>query len=140
MAGVNKVILIGNLGADPELKYTTGGTALCKLRIATSEKWTDKEGAKQEKTEWHSVTFWRKLAEICGQYLHKGMQVYIEGSLQNDVYEKDGQKRYTYSIQGRTMQMLGSPGSGEGSPEEEAARGGGPQPSEGGGPEEDIPF
>jgi single-strand DNA-binding protein len=140
MAGVNKVILVGNLGAEPELKYTTGGTAVCKLRIATSEKWTDKEGNKQEKTEWHSVTFWRKLAEICGQYLHKGMQVYIEGKLQNDTWEQDGTKRYSYSIQGHTMQMLGSAGGGgnrqgsEGSPEEETARG------EASAESDDIPF
>ena len=144
MAGVNKVILVGNLGADPEMKYTPNGTAICRLRVATTKKWTDKEGARQEKTEWHSVTFWRKVAEICGLYLHKGMQVYIEGSLQNDVYEKDGQKRYTYNIQGRTMQMLGGASGNnrghtqsESSPEENAARDGvSAEPEE----QEDIPF
>jgi single-strand DNA-binding protein len=115
MASVNKVILIGNLGQDPELKYTGSGTAVCKLRIATSEKWTGQDGEKKEKTEWHTVTFWRKLAEICGQYLSKGSQIYVEGSLQNDQWEQDGVKRYGYSIQGRTMQMLGGKRNGNSS-------------------------
>jgi single-strand DNA-binding protein len=113
MAGVNKVILVGNLGQDPELRYTTGGTAVCKLRIATSEKWTGQDGEKKEKTEWHTVTFWRKLAEVCGQWLHKGQQLYIEGSIQNEAWEQDGVKRYGYSIQGRTMQMLGGKRNGD---------------------------
>lgn len=112
MAGVNKVILVGNLGQDPELRYTAGGTPVCKLRIATSRKWTDQAGNKQEKTEWHTVTFWRKLAEVCAQYLHKGSQIYVEGELQNETWEQDGMKRYSYSIQGREMQMLGSKNGG----------------------------
>lgn len=144
MAGVNKVILLGNLGADPELRYTAGGTPVAKLRIATSRKWTDKDGNKQEKTEWHSVTFWRKTAEICGQYLFKGSQVYIEGELQNDTWEQDGVKRYSYTIHGYTMQMLGSRrggGGGEGSPGEEMARHGEPMGAGSApGGEDDLPF
>jgi hypothetical protein len=81
MAGVNKVILVGNLGADPEVRYTAGGTAVAKFRIATTERFTDKDGNRQERTEWHRVVAWRKLAEICGQYLSKGKQVYIEGKI-----------------------------------------------------------
>jgi single-strand DNA-binding protein len=104
------------------MRYTPDGTAICRIRIATSEKYTDKAGNKQEKTEWHRITFWRKLAEICGQYLKKGSQVYVEGSLKNDTYEKDGVTRYSYDIQGRTMQMLGVRRGGEGSAEENAAR------------------
>lgn len=143
MAGVNKVILVGRLGADPELRYTPSGAAVCKLRLATSESWKDREGNRQEKTEWHSVTAWRKLAEICAQFLQKGNQVYIEGSIQNDVWEQDGVKRYSYSIQARNMVMLGSRNSGGGSepewpdPDDPNNYQGGNAP---GTPEDDIPF
>jgi single-strand DNA-binding protein len=134
MAGVNKVILVGNLGGDPELRYTAGGTAVAKFSLATSRKFTGKDGQKQEKTEWHRVTVWGKLAEICGQYLSKGKQVYIEGRIEYGSYEKDGVKHYTTDIVAENMNMLGSPGN----------RGQEPEPSfgppEGGVPEEDIPF
>jgi single-strand DNA-binding protein len=109
MAGINKVILVGNLGADPELKYTASGTAVAKFRIATSESFTDKSGQKQERTEWHRITAWSKLAEICGQYLAKGKQVYIEGKIKSDTWTQDGIKRYSYEIVAETMRMLGSP-------------------------------
>ena len=113
--GINKVILVGNLGADPEVKYTTGGTAITSLRIATSEQWTDKQsGQKQERTEWHRVKLFGRLAEIAGEYLKKGRQVYIEGSLRTDKYtDKEGVERYSTDIIGNDLQMLGG-GSGEG--------------------------
>lgn len=107
MASVNKVMLIGYLGADPEVRYTPSGSAVANFRIATTEQWTDKEGGKQEKTEWHKIVAWRKLGETCGEYLHKGSLVYIEGSLQTrDWEDRDGNKRYTTEIVARRMQML----------------------------------
>ena len=136
MAGVNKVILVGNLGADPEMRYTAGGTAVCRLRIATSRNFTDKQGNRQEETAWHRVDAWGKLAEICGQYLSKGRQVYIEGRLKYGSYEKDGVKHYTTDIVAETMQMLGGPGQGNRAQEPEPSFG----PPEGGVPEDDIPF
>lgn len=107
--GVNKVILIGNLGADPETRYTNSGTAITSLRIATSESWTDKEsGDKQERTEWHRVKLFGRLAEIAGEYLKKGRQVYIEGSLRTDKYtDKDGVERFSTDIVASEMQMVG---------------------------------
>jgi single-strand DNA-binding protein len=135
MAGVNKVILVGNLGADPELRYTASGTAVAKFRIATSERFTDREGNRQERTEWHRIVAWRKLAEICGQYLAKGKQVYIEGKIRNDTWEKDGVKQYSYEIVADNMVMLGGAGRG---PERESEPPFGPPP--GGTPEDDIPF
>ena len=113
--GINKVIIVGNLGADPETRYTGGGTAITSLRIATSEQWTDKQsGEKQERTEWHRVKLFGKLAEIAGEYLKKGRQVYIEGSLRTDKYtDKDGIERYSTDIIASEMQMLGGMG-GEG--------------------------
>ena len=111
MAGINKVILVGNLGKDPEVSYTQSGTAVAKFSIATSEKWTDKgTGEKKDKTEWHRITAFGKLGEICGEYLAKGKQVYIEGRLQYGSYEKDGITRYTTDIIASQMQMLGSRG------------------------------
>ncbi len=133
MAGVNKVILIGNLGADPEVRYTASGTAVAKFRIATTEKFTDKDGNRQERTEWHRVVAWRKLAEICGQYLAKGKQVYIEGKIRNDSWEKDGVKQYSYEIVADNMVMLGG---GRGMEREPEPFG----PPEGGPPDDDIPF
>jgi len=111
MAGVNKVILLGNLGRDPEVRYTPSGAAVANFTIATSEEWKDKDsGEKQERTEWHRVVAWRRLGEICGEYLHKGSQVYIEGRLQTKSWEdREGNKRYTTEIVAQTMQMLGSP-------------------------------
>ena len=106
--GVNKVILIGNLGADPELRYTPSGAAVATLSVATNEVWKDNDGNQQQRTEWHRVILWRKLAEVAGQYLSKGSQVYIEGRLQTRSWEdKDGVKRYTTEIIGNNMQMLG---------------------------------
>ncbi len=107
--GVNKVILVGNLGADPETRYTTNGGAICTIKIATSESWKDKQtGENQERTEWHRVKFFGKLAEIAGEYLKKGSQVYVEGSLRTDKYtDKEGIERYTTDIIANEMQMLG---------------------------------
>jgi len=108
MAGVNKVILVGRLGRDPEVRYTPSGTAVANFSIATSEQWTNKDGEKQERTEWHKIVAWRRLGEICGEYLHKGSQIYIEGRLQTrDWEDRDGNKRYTTEVIAQTMQMLG---------------------------------
>jgi single-strand DNA-binding protein len=114
--GINKVILVGNLGADPETRYTPSGTAITNIRIATSESWKDKQtGEQQERTEWHRVEFFGRIAEIAGEYLKKGRQVYIEGKLRTDEYEKDGIKRYSTKIIADEMQMLGGrEGGGEG--------------------------
>ncbi len=107
--GVNKVILIGNAGADPELRYTPGGTAVSNFSIATNESWTDSGGEKQERTEWHRIVVWGRLAEICNQYLRKGSKVYIEGKLQTRSWEgQDGLKRYSTEVVARDMQMLDS--------------------------------
>ncbi|MBI5893469.1 MAG: single-stranded DNA-binding protein [Deltaproteobacteria bacterium] len=109
MAGLNKVMLIGNLGADPEVKYTPSGTAVTNFRIATSEKWKDKEGKVQDRVEWHRIVTFGKLAEICGEYLVKGKQVYIEGRIQTRSWDdKDGNKKYMTEVVANTMQMLGS--------------------------------
>ena len=110
-SGINKVILVGNLGQDPEVKYTAGGAAVTTLSLATSESWKDKDtGQDQEKTEWHRVVLWRRLAEIAGEYLKKGSKVYIEGQLQTRKWEQDGQTRYTTEVVGRDMQFLDSRG------------------------------
>ena len=109
MASVNKVILIGNLGRDPETRFMPSGDAICNVSIATTENWKDKNGEKQEKTEWHRVAFFGKLAEIAGEYLKKGSQVYVEGRLQTRKWQdKDGQDKYTTEIVANAMQMLGS--------------------------------
>ena len=113
MRGVNKVILIGTLGKDPETKYFQDGTAVCNFSVATSESWKDKQGQRQEKTEWHRVTAFRKLAEICGQYLGKGAKVYVEGKLQTRSYEKNGQTLYVTEIVAEEVQFLGG-GQGQG--------------------------
>ena len=105
--GINKVTLIGNLGQDPELRYTGNGTPVCTLRLATTDVYKDKEGQLVEKTEWHSVVAWSRLAEICGQYLRKGSKVYFDGSLQTRSWEgKDGNVRYTTEIRAKNMLML----------------------------------
>ncbi|HEV2681363.1 MAG TPA: single-stranded DNA-binding protein [Rhodanobacter sp.] len=134
--GINKVILVGNLGNDPEVRYTTSGTAIASLSIATSESWTDKQsGEKQERTEWHRVKMFGKLAEIAGEYLKKGRQVYIEGSLRTDKYtDKSGVEKYSTDIIASDMQMLGGVGGAEGgggSPRERPQGGG--QRQQGGG-------
>ena len=124
--GVNKVILVGNLGKDPDMKYTASGAAIANITIATSESWTDKQtNEKVDKTEWHRVVFFRRLAEIVGEYLRKGSQVYIEGKLQTRKWQgQDGQDRYTTEIVANEMQMLGSRG-GEGGGRPQGGGGGG---------------
>jgi single-strand DNA-binding protein len=126
--GINKVILVGNLGADPEMRHTGGGTAVTTLNLATSESWTDKQsGEKVEKTEWHRVKLFGRLAEIAGDYLKKGRQVYIEGSLRTDKYtDKQGIERYSTDIIASEMQMLGgNEGGGGGGAPRERPQGGG---------------
>ena len=155
MASVNKVILIGNLGRDPETRYMPEGGAITNISIATTEKWKDKNGEMQEKTEWHRVAFFGKLAEIAGEYLKKGSQVYVEGRLQTRKWQdKDGQDKYMTEVVANVMQMLGSrQGMGGGgaerdAPAERAPAGGGkpagkPAAKSGGkfdDFEDDIPF
>ena len=138
---LNKVMLIGNLGKDPELRFTPSGRAVARFSLATSESWTDQQGQKQDRTEWHNVVVWGKQAESCGQYLSKGRQVFIEGSIRSRQYDdKEGQKRYITEVIAQRVQFLGG-GRGEGR---------GAAPSGGGGSEEappapmpeddDIPF
>ncbi|MCL2626095.1 MAG: single-stranded DNA-binding protein [Cystobacterineae bacterium] len=110
MAGVNKVILVGNLGADPEVRFTPSGQAVANFRIATSEGWKDKDGQKQERTEWHRIVVWGKLGELCGEYLKKGRQVYLEGRLQTREWnDKEGKKNYTTEVVVSNVCFLGSP-------------------------------
>ena len=113
---LNKATLIGNLGGDPEVRYTQSGTAVANFTIATSERWKDKDGQQQEQTEWHRIVAFARLGEICGEYLSKGSKVYIEGRIQTRSWEdKDGNKRYTTEIVAREMKMLDSkPGAGGG--------------------------
>ncbi|MEK6735115.1 MAG: single-stranded DNA-binding protein [Pseudomonadota bacterium] len=148
MASVNKVILIGNLGKDPETRYMSNGDAVTNITVATTDTWKDKNGEKQEKTEWHRVTFYRKLAEIAGEYLKKGRPVYIEGRLETRKWtDKAGVERYTTDIIASDMKMLGSR-SGSGSfessdKEEDSAPGQTPPMKSGGGfddMDDDIPF
>jgi single-strand DNA-binding protein len=109
MASVNKVILVGNLGRDPEVRYMPNGEAVCNFSIATTDSWKDKAGVKQERTEWHNIVMYRKLAEIAGEYLKKGSSTYIEGRLQTRKWQtKEGDDRYTTEIIASTMQMLGT--------------------------------
>ncbi|MFV2091226.1 MAG: single-stranded DNA-binding protein [Pseudomonadales bacterium] len=111
--GINKVILIGNLGRDPETRYSQGGNPVTNFSVATSESWRDKQsGEQQERTEWHNVVCFSRLAEIAGEYLKKGSKVYIEGSLRTSNWEQDGQKRYRTEIMARELQMLDSRGGG----------------------------
>jgi single-strand DNA-binding protein len=116
-SGINKVILIGNLGKDPEVRYTPGGQAVANFNIATNEAWTDKQGQKQERTEWHRIVVWGKTAELCGEYLSKGRQVYIEGRLQTREWNnKEGAKQYTTEIVANQVLFLsgGERGAGQG--------------------------
>lgn len=124
MASINKVILVGNLGADPETRYMPNGDAVANIRLATTESWKDKDsGEKKEITEWHRVVFYRKLAEIVGQYLKKGSAVYIEGRIRTRKWQdKEGQERYTTEIEANEMQMLGGKPSGESAPSEKPQR------------------
>jgi single-strand DNA-binding protein len=146
---VNKVILVGNLGKDPEVRYTSGGQAVANLRIATSRSWTDKQsGQKKEETEWHDVEVWGKQAEQCGEYLAKGRQVYVEGRLKTDKWQdkQSGQDRFRVKIVADTVRFLGGGGRGAAArPQGEEP--GGPPPGieeggngNGGGSGEDIPF
>jgi single-strand DNA-binding protein len=139
MASVNKVILIGNLGRDPEVRFTQGGTPVANFTMATSERWNDPSGEKKEKTEWHKVVVWGKQAEIAGEYLKKGRPVYIEGSLQTREWtDRDGNKRYTTEVRAYNMQFLGRP--------DDRGASSGAAPAEdmgepaGGFAEDDIPF
>lgn len=112
---VNKAILVGNLGRDPEVRFTTSGRAVAKFPVATSERWTDQDGNRQERTEWHNIVVWGKQAETCGQYLAKGRQVYVEGSIRSRQYDdKEGNKRYITEIVARDVRFLGGGGGGGG--------------------------
>ena len=142
MASVNKVILIGNLGADPEVRYTQGGQPVANLRIATTDVWNDKDGNRQERTEWHSISVWGKQAEHCGQYLSKGRQVYVEGRLQTRQWDdKDGNKRYTTEIKADRITLLGGGGGGGRSMDRSGGQGGGmDEPPMEPITDDDIPF
>ena len=143
MSGVNKVILLGNLGANPEMRFTQGGQAVANLRLATSERWTDRNGQKQETTEWHRVVVFGKQAEIVGQYLTKGRQVFVEGRIQTRQWQdQQGQKRYTTEVVAQRVEFIGGRGQGPADdvgatvpPADDAI------PADfGGGPDDDIPF
>jgi single-strand DNA-binding protein len=139
--GLNKVMLIGNLGKDPELKYTNSGIAVATFSVATADSWKDAEGNMQDRTEWHNIVAWRKLAEICGEYLKKGKKVYIEGKIQTRSYEKDGIKKYITEIVADQLVMLdGGGGSNAGRAEapdiSQSAESAPPSM----GTEEDLPF
>ena len=146
--GVNKVILVGNLGKDPEVRYSPSGSAMANVTLATTESWKDKQtGEKQEKTEWHRVVFFNRLAEIVGEYLKKGSQVYVEGRLQTRKWQgQDGQDRYTTEIVANEMQMLGGRagggtsdwGANQDSGAGQAAPAGSPQPADDF--DDDVPF
>lgn len=142
MAGVNKVILIGRLGRDPEIRYTPDGTAVANFSIATSDEWTDKETQeRKERTEWHRIVAWRRLGEICGEYLSKGRQVYVEGKLQTRSWEKDGVTRYTTEIVATDVQFLGGRDTAEtAGPSMERKTPQMPGPPFAEGPDDDIPF
>src|SRR5262245_39339093 len=154
MASINKVILIGNLGRDPEVRYMPEGGAVTNISIATTDTWKDKSGEKQERTEWHRVAFFGRLAEIAGEYLKKGSQVYVEGRLQTRKWQdKEGQERYTTEIVASEMRMLGRREGAGGEPMARESRepatagassGGRPAPKKGGGAfdqmDDDIPF
>jgi single-strand DNA-binding protein len=150
MGSVNKVILVGNLGRDAELRYTPGGAAVATLNLATTEVWNDKGGQRQEKTEWHRIVLWGKQAESLQEYLTKGKQIYVEGRLQTRQWDdKDGNKKYTTEIKADRITLLGGGGGGGRSGgTERGERGGGASASHGGGDEppmepitdDDIPF
>ena len=141
--GINKVILVGNLGNDPETRYSQSGSAITTISVATSESWKDKNGEQKERTEWHRVKFFGRLAEIAGEYLKKGRQVYIEGSLRTEKYtDKEGVEKYATDIVANEMQMLGGKESDAPAKErpQRATGGGGANQARGGFPDDDIPF
>ena len=145
MASINKAILIGHLGADPEVRTTQGGQTVASLRIATADAWTDKGGGKQERTEWHSVTVWGKTAENCGRFLAKGRQVYVEGRLQSREYQdKEGQTRKVWEVVADAVTFLGGEGKGERQASAPGAGGGwggaAGSTSKGGYDDDPIPF
>lgn len=151
MAGVNKVILIGNLGRDPEMRHTQGGSAVCRLNLATTRSWFNKQtNERVEETEWHRVTVWGKQAEHCNNYLAKGRSVYVEGRLKTSSYEQDGQKKYSTEVIADTVQFLSGQGQGQGQgqgrsqsqgPRDSGGFGGGDPGFPPGPPvEDDIPF
>jgi single-strand DNA-binding protein len=139
MASVNKVILIGNLGRDPEVRYTQNGTAVANFTLATNEVWTDKAGARQERTEWHRIVVWGKQAEIAKEHLSKGKQVFVEGSIQTRQWDdREGHKRTTTEIKAGRVVMLGRPDGGEGRVSAAASQE--VVSDEGPPPDDDIPF
>jgi len=145
MSSLNKAQLIGHLGSDPEVKFTPSGQAVCNFSVATNESWKDKDGNKQERTEWHRIVVWGKLAEVCGKYLAKGRQAYIEGRIQTRNYDdKEGVKRYVTEIVAEEVKFLGGGDkeegsrSGRGSGDRDRGRNDGPPPSSA--PDDDIPF
>ena len=141
MASINKAILIGNLGADPEIRYTPSGTAVANFNIATREQWTNKDGEREERTEWHRIVAWARLGEICGEYLKKGSPVYIEGRLQTRSWEdREGVKRYTTEIVASQMIMLGARDSADTFKPDAAAAGGPPGAPVQAPEDDDIPF
>ena len=147
MASLNKVILIGNLGRDPEVRYTTGGSPVANFTMATTEQWSDAStGEKKERTEWHRIVVWGKQAEIAGEYLRKGRSVFVEGNLQTREWtDRDGNKRYTTEVRARRFQMLGRPGEAQdgGGGAQRAEKPSAVAESRGGGgdyEEDDIPF
>jgi single-strand DNA-binding protein len=136
---VNKVILVGRLGKDPELRYTQGGQPVASFTVATNERWTNRDGEKQERTEWRRIVAWGKQAEFCGNYLSKGRQVYLEGRIQTREWEdKEGQKRWTTEIVAQTVQGLGARGEGGSAPAESPREDEAPAPAAR--EEDDIPF
>ena len=148
---INKVILVGRLGKDPEIRSTPGGTSVAKFTLATDERFTDKAGERQERTEWHNITAWGKLGEICGQYLKKGKLVYIEGSIRTDSWDdkESGQKKYRTEIVAKDMKMLDRRGdeggggggySGGGGGDQSRGAKPGPGPDMGPDDDEDVPF
>lgn len=137
MSGINKVILVGRLGADPEIRYTQSGAGVANFNLATSENWTDRDGQRQERTEWHRIVVWGKMAETCSQYLSKGRQVYVEGRLQTRSWDdKDGNKRYTTEVVANTVQFLDRGERNTASADAQAIE----PPSEAPPMDEDIPF
>lgn len=139
MSSVNKVILVGNLGADPDLKYTPSGQPVCNFSLATNESWKDKNGDKQERVEWHRIVVWGKSGEAAAKYLTKGRQAYIEGRIQTRTYEdKDGVKRYVTEIIANDVQFLGGGGGGDSGGDRDRGRSDAPPPSTS--QDDDIPF
>lgn len=145
MSGINKVILVGNVGKDPEVKYLEGGVAVAKFPLATTEVYKNKEGQRVESTEWHNIVMWRGLAEVAEKYVRKGKQLYIEGRIKTRQYGEENAKKYFTEILADTMTMLGHKGDGGGSPQSSGQSDAGrpmetPAPEMAGGPTDDLPF